>query len=105
MLLGGSFMVSRFLFAMLFCVYAAFAQSAAGVGTISGQVRDASGSAVPNAKVLVSNPSRGIVRNLTTNEAGIFTAAALSPAAGYQVTVTAQGFNTWEVKNAELAVG
>src|SRR5437868_2056185 len=98
-------MILRLLFAASFCVYAAFAQSAAGVGTISGQVRDASGSAVPNAKVVVSNPSRGVTRSLATNDAGVFTAAALPPAPGYQVMVNAQGFTTWEVKNAELAVG
>jgi Carboxypeptidase regulatory-like domain/TonB dependent receptor-like, beta-barrel/TonB-dependent Receptor Plug Domain len=98
-------MVSRFLLAVSLCVCAAFAQSAAGVGTISGQVRDASGSVVPNAKVVVANPSRGITRNMTTNDAGVFTAGALPPAAGYQVTVTSQGFNTWEVRDADLAVG
>src|SRR5215471_8234748 len=98
-------MVSRILFVVSFCVYAAFGQSAAGVGTISGQVRDASGSVVPNAKVVVSNPSRGVTRTMTTNDAGVFTAAALPPAPGYQISVSSQGFNPWEVKDAELAVG
>ena len=98
-------MVSRFLLAMSFCVYSAFAQSAAGVGTISGQVRDASGSVVPNAKVVVSNSSNGIVRNLTTNEAGVFTAGSLPPAPGYTIAVNAAGFGAWEMKNADLAVG
>jgi outer membrane receptor protein involved in Fe transport len=98
-------MVSRWLLAVCFCVCAAFAQSAAGVGTISGLVRDASGSVVPNAKVVVSNPVRGITRTMNTNDAGVFTAAALPPSAGYAVTVTAQGFNAWEMKDADLAVG
>ncbi len=60
-----------------------YAQSAAGVAGIAGVVRDASGSAVPGAAVLVANESKGIRRTLTTNEAGVFTAPALTPAAGY----------------------
>src|SRR5215467_2031308 len=98
-------MLSRLLFVAWLSVYAAFAQSAAGVGTISGMVRDASGAIITGAKVVVSNPLRGITRTLTTNDAGVFTAGALPPAAGYQVTVTASGFTTWEVKDAALAVG
>src|SRR5690349_11448874 len=60
----------------------AFAQSTAGMAAISGIVRDATGAVVPNANVVVSNDSKGIVRNLTTNDAGLFTAPALAPASG-----------------------
>src|SRR5689334_15496872 len=56
------------LFFGLFC--AAHAQSTAGFGSISGTVRDASGAAVPNAKVVVSNQGKGITRNLTSNDSG-----------------------------------
>jgi hypothetical protein len=87
----------------LFC--AAHAQSTAGFGSISGTVRDASGAAVPNAKVVVSNQSKGITRNLTSNEAGVFTAPALVPAAGYAVTADVQGFQKYEARNLDLAVG
>src|SRR5438105_996064 len=84
---------------------AAFAQSTAGLAGISGVVRDASGAAVPNAKVAVSNESKGVVRKLTTNEAGLFTAPALVPAPGYSVSVNAQGFAPFDAKNLELLVG
>src|SRR5882724_4784517 len=83
----------------------ALAQSAAGLAGISGVVRDASNASVANAKVAVSNPAKGIVRTLTTNAAGVFTAPALPPAAEYAVTVTASGFASWEVKDVELLVG
>src|SRR5262249_35217147 len=83
----------------------AFGQTAAGFGAISGAVRDASGAAIPNAKVTVSNPGKGIVRNLATNEAGVFTAPALVPASGYSVAVTAPGFAPWDVKDVQLLVG
>ena len=100
-------MLSRLHLPLVFLlgVSAAFAQNTAGVGSISGIVRDASGSFVPNAKVVVSNASRGINRSLQTTEAGVFNAGALVPSPGYSVTVTAPGFAEWEVKDAELRVG
>src|SRR5206468_3008073 len=84
---------------------AAFAQSTAGLAGISGVVRDVTGAAVPNAKVAVSNESKGVVRNLTTNDAGLFTAPALVPAPGYAVSVNAPGFAPYDAKNIELLVG
>src|ERR1043166_3222388 len=55
---------------------------AAGFGTISGTVRDASGSVVPGAKVVVSNAALGFNRELTTTDGGIFAAPALVPSGG-----------------------
>jgi outer membrane receptor protein involved in Fe transport len=84
---------------------ASLAQSTAGFAAITGVVRDASGAAVPKAKVIVNNAVKGIVRNITTNEAGIFSAPALPPADSYSVSVSASGFANWEVRDVELAVG
>jgi outer membrane receptor protein involved in Fe transport len=88
----------------LACCGGAFAQ-VAGMGAISGAVRDASGSVVPDAEVVVSNESKGIKRNLRTSEAGVFAAPALIPAAGYVVTVTKTGFNKYEVRDIQVQVG
>src|SRR2546427_7663740 len=84
---------------------AAFAQSTAGLAGISGVVRDATGASIPNAKVAVSNESKGIVRHLTTNDTGLFTAPGLVPAPGYAVSVSVPGFSAYEAKNLELLVG
>src|SRR5690348_17247544 len=84
------------------CTSALFAQAAAGLGAISGTVRDASGAAVPDAKVVVSNASAGVTRELSSNGAGTFLASSLVPSAGYQVTITKQGFNTYEAKGLEV---
>jgi hypothetical protein len=81
------------------------AQSAAGVAGISGVVRDPSGSVVPNAKVVVASEGQGTLRTVTTNEAGVFTAPALTPGPGYQVAVNAAGFAAWETKGIVLSVG
>src|SRR5262245_49069605 len=90
---------------LLLSAAAAFAQSAAGTGNISGVVRDASGSSIPGAKVVVANAALGITRTLNTNESGVFTAGSLVPSPGYSVMVTSQGFTPWELKDAVLAVG
>ena len=89
----------------LFVCAPIFAQSSAGVAGISGVVKDASGASVPNAKVVISSASQGQVRSLSTNDAGLFSAPALIPGAGYKVTVTAAGFNVYEADNLTLAVG
>ncbi|HXB67682.1 MAG TPA: TonB-dependent receptor [Candidatus Acidoferrales bacterium] len=90
---------------LVFLSASAFPQAAGGLAAISGVVRDATGSSVPNAKVVVSNETNGVTRNLTTNEAGLFTAPALVPAAGYRVSLTAAGFAAYEAKDMVLSVG
>src|SRR4051812_1801346 len=81
------------------------AQSTAGFGSISGTLRDATGASIPNAKVVISNPAKGITRTLNSNDAGVFTAPALVPGSGYGVAVDVQGFAKYEQKNLTLAVG
>src|SRR5690242_8572833 len=89
----------------LYCSVGAFAQAVAGLGAVSGTVRDATGAAVPGATVVVTNDSKGIKRTIQTTDAGIFAAPALTPASGYAVTVTKQGFSNWEAKDFEILVG
>jgi hypothetical protein len=81
-----------------------FAQSAGGVAGLSGEVKDPSGSSVPNAKVVISSASRGVVRTLETNGSGVFSAPALLPDTGYKVTVNAPGFAQYEA-TVDLQVG
>lgn len=83
----------------------AFGQAVAGFGGISGTVRDASGSVIPGAAVVVANESKGIRRNLTSNDAGVFAAPALVPAEGYTVDVSLQGFAASSNKNVTVQVG
>lgn len=82
-----------------------FAQSVGGLAGISGTVIDASGSVVPNAKVVVSNEGNGAVRQLETNGSGIFSAPGLPPGTGYKVAVTAAGFGPSTTSDINLEVG
>src|SRR5260370_37415301 len=82
------------IFGFLFSA-AAWCQATAGLGAISGTVFDASGTAVPGAKVTVANPSLGITRELTTTSAGAFSAQALTPEKRYKVTIEKDGFSPY----------
>jgi len=90
---------------LLFACVPAFAQSAGGVAGLSGEVKDPSGSVVPNAKVVISTESRGVLRTLATNGSGIFSAPALAPGPGYKVTVTSAGFAEYVASDIDLQVG
>jgi outer membrane receptor protein involved in Fe transport len=64
-------------------------------GNIVGTVTDPSGSAVPNAKVIVTDLGRGVSTTTTTNESGVFTQRFLI-VGRYQVRVEAQGFKAYQ---------
>jgi len=65
------------------------AQSTAG--RVLGSVSDPSGAAVAGATVLVTDVNRGTSRTLTTDEAGAYVAADLTPGT-YKIHVRSQGF-------------
>jgi hypothetical protein len=88
-----------------FLVSAAAWSQTAGLGTISGTVHDASGSAIPGAKVVVSNTALGLTREILTTDAGLFVAPALTPAGGYKVNITKDGFAAYEAADLRLQVG
>src|SRR5579883_2157517 len=90
---------------LLLVACAAFGQAAAGTAGIAGVVHDPSGSSVPGAKVVISSTGQGIIRTLSTNADGVFTAPALTPGPGYKVAVSATGFNPYEAKDIDLRVG
>jgi hypothetical protein len=86
-------------------VAGAYAQGSAGLGSVSGTVRDASGAVIPGATIVVANDGKGIKRTMNSTEAGVFAAPALVPSSGYSITVTKEGFATYEVKDFEVLVG
>ncbi len=71
--------LSLYVCSLLFTA-SAFAQAVAGLGAVSGTVRDATGAVVPDATVVLSNASKGIKRTMQSTDAGVFSAPALVPA-------------------------
>jgi len=82
----------------------ASAQSQVGGASLNGTVTDASGAAVPNAKISVTSPSTGLSRNTQTSDAGLYVFSGL-PVGQYDVTVDAQGFKSVKRTGLQLEVG
>ena len=91
------------IFVSLFTARVSAAQSA-GTGTISGTITDPSGAAIAAATVDVRNSDTGIVRTVTTDEAGLYYAPFLQPG-HYVVSSTKEGFGRVERGDLLLQVG
>jgi hypothetical protein len=72
--------------------------SAQGLGALTGSVTDASGGAVPGAKVTVTETGTGFVRTVETGPDGLFAIPSLRPAQ-YDVVVEASGFRSFVAKS------
>ncbi len=95
----------RFIFAFTFALglsLAAFAQDFRG--TISGRITEASGAAVTNASVTITNTATNVNQATTTNDSGDFNAPYLIPGK-YRVTVESKGFKKSVRDNIEVRVG
>jgi len=73
-------------------------------GTLSGTITDPADKYVPQAHVSIRNVATGITTTVTTNSDGFYIAANLLPG-DYQVTVSAQGFDTEVKSGIRLSVG
>src|SRR5689334_8817772 len=75
----------------LLLVTAGLVYSQAVNGSLLGAITDASGAAVPNAKVTATETNTGISRTAQTNESGNYTFSDLPPGT-YTVAVEQAGF-------------
>lgn len=72
--------------------------------TIVGTVTDPSGGAIPDAKVTISNPEKGFIRDLVTDRAGAYTAPGL-PLGNFVVSCEVPGFEKLVRTGIRLEVG
>ncbi|MGA8271653.1 MAG: TonB-dependent receptor [Candidatus Sulfotelmatobacter sp.] len=70
----------------------AVAQTSIATGSIAGNVTDATGAVLPNAKITIIGPT-GQTLHVTSNASGSYSQGALIPGV-YQVRVEAKGFKT-----------
>src|SRR5206468_12354348 len=83
---------SRFAVLLVASLAATILWGQSGNSVVSGSVKDASGAAVPSAKVKVSNVESGVQFDTVTNDAGLYRVGNLLPGS-YKVDVEAQGFD------------
>ena len=72
--------------------------------TLSGTVTDPSGAVIPHAKVSIENTATGVVRNVTSDSSGLYTAPNLLPGP-YSATFSSSGFSTEVRSGIVLTVG
>lgn len=72
--------------------------------TLTGTAADAKGAVIANAKISIKNISTGVAQEVNTNSSGFYTAPNLLPGE-YQISVSAQGFQTELRSGITLTVG
>ena len=98
---------SRFIPLLLF---AAFVSAVSGAlaqinrASLNGTVTDPSQARVPNSQVEVVAVDTGFKRQTTTGSGGVFSLNSLPPGT-YDLTVSANGFKTFQENGIELSVG
>ncbi len=86
----------------IFCFSAAvFAQTANG--SLSGQVTDPSGAAIPAATVILTGPAQS-TKTAQTDEQGRYTFKDLAPGA-YSVAISTMGFSTFTKADIQVSLG
>jgi outer membrane receptor protein involved in Fe transport len=90
--------------AYLFCFTTALRAQSTTDGAIAGTVNDASGAAVSNASVTVTNNGTNLAQTVTTDEWGYFRVAKLQPAS-YTVAIEAAGFGAYRAEKVVVEVG
>jgi hypothetical protein len=93
-----------FFFVTLAALSASLAYGQLDRANLNGTVTDTSGATVPSAHVALVSPGTGLKREATTGEAGVYSITAL-PVGAYDLTITHEGFRTFEQKGIRLLVG
>lgn len=69
--------------------------------SVNGTVKDPTGAAVPNAKVVLKNDNTGAVRETISSAAGTYVIPSI-PSGTYTLTVEVQGFKKFESKSNKV---
>src|SRR5271154_1320670 len=95
---------ARLLAAVLFFFLCSHLQAQYDNGSLVGTIRDASGAAVPNALVTVTNNATAVAAKTTTNGEGDYEIPSLHVGV-YTISATAPGFTDAVANNITVSVG
>ncbi len=81
-----------------------FSQATLGSAAVSGTVRDASGSVIAGARVVLVETARNLERTTDTNDSGLFLFPTV-PSGSFDVRVTKSGFKGGTLRGVAVEVG
>src|SRR5689334_24050150 len=87
---------------LLICSAAAFSQ--VNLGSINGTVTDATGAAIPDARVTATATTTQVKYQAVTDQSGNFSVLSL-PTSDYTLSVSHPGFHTYEQRGMLLTAG
>jgi Carboxypeptidase regulatory-like domain/TonB dependent receptor/TonB-dependent Receptor Plug Domain len=91
--------------ALIIATLASFANAQTTAASLTGTIKDSSGSVVPGATItIVNQATAAVVWTGTSDESGNYLAPSL-PVGTYDVTVALQGFKTVSTRSVRLEVG
>jgi len=91
------------LFAVLLAVCSVSAWAQASSGTVSGQVKDQQGLAIPDVEIKITDPSTSITLMTVSNQVGRFIIPDVSPGT-YDIVFTKSGFSTHKINRQDVKV-
>jgi len=97
-----AYLLVGLLLTFLFSSMSLLGQSA--TGSISGTVADSSGAVIPKATVVLTDEATKGKRDSVSNSSGVFNFPSVYPGT-YTLTISADGFRTWEERNIVLTQG
>jgi len=80
------------------------AQAQVLYGSVSGNVKDATGGSIPGVEVTITNPATNFTQTATTNESGAYVISNV-PKGTYTMKVTMSGFREYVNENVVVTVG
>ena len=83
------------------CLAAGAANAQVLYGSLTGNVTDATGAAIPSAQVEVFNLQTGTTQTSTTDSSGLYRIPAILPG-NYKVTISASNFSSYEVAKVRI---
>src|SRR6266478_10135433 len=86
---------------LLFSMTLAYGQGTSGV---TGTVTDTTGAVVPGVKVTLLDTRNSREQSTVTSDKGAYSFTNLQPGAGYRITVTGQGFQTFVLDGVQIGV-
>ncbi len=96
--------IGEFLIVSVFLAVPHLALAQAAGASLTGQVTDPAGAAIPNAGMSLQNTGTSLTNRATSDAQGVYRIAPLSPGT-YTLTVTATGFSTYVQQGIVLTVG